>query len=299
MKRVFYASPLVPSELIRAHGFLPMMGAGGSFRGSGPVPDAAGVCAFLRAFVNEACASDEAAAVVLTTECDQMRRGGELAAVHCDVPLFLMDVPATRGAPAVQAAYVGELRRLGRFLVALGGTRPSDEDIWDAMAEADQSRRTSFPSVALVEGVPLALLGGHVSGRNGELAAEIERCGGRIVLDGTDRGARTRPAPLRARSAPDDPYDELARVYFDALPTVCERPNERLYDWLRAALAESGARGLVLLRYVWCDLWHAELAELERAFDLPVLDIDLCGEELSPRNRTRVQALIEALQVRT
>ena len=44
----------------------------------------------------------------------------------------------------------------------------------------------------------------------------------------------------------------------------------------------------ILLRQVWCDLWHAEVKRLRDWLDLPLLDLDLNGDDPVARNRTRV-----------
>ena len=84
-----------------------------------------------------------------------------------------------------------------------------------------------------------------------------------------------------------DPLGTLIDAYFNKMPDVFHRPNTRLYDWLRPRLLERRIRGLILWRYPWCDLWHAELAPLREAFGLPVLDLD-AGDtpQLAPPSRT-------------
>ena len=87
----------------------------------------------------------------------------------------------------------------------------------------------------------------------------IETVGGRVVLDATETGERTLPAPFRVERLEADPLDELVAAYFDAIPDVFRRPNDRLYAWLGQEVAARDVRGLLVRRYVWCDLWHAEL----------------------------------------
>jgi len=87
----------------------------------------------------------------------------------------------------------------------------------------------------------------------------------------------------------------LSDAYFGAIPSVFSRPNSRLYRWLARELPASGARGVVLLRYVWCDLWHAEAARLREWLKVPLLDIDLVGREALARSRTRLEAFLEGI----
>ena len=92
----------------------------------------------------------------------------------------------------------------------------------------------------------------------------------------------------------EDTLSELCDAYL-AIPDVGWRPNHGLFVWLRDHIAARGVRGVVLLRNVWCDLWHAEVARLREWLPVPLLDIDLDGEPAVGRNRTRVQAFMEAL----
>ena len=63
MKRVLYRSPFIPAEWIAAHGFEPVRLIPSSASTDGPVPDAEGVCPFMRGFINEASSSSANAIV--------------------------------------------------------------------------------------------------------------------------------------------------------------------------------------------------------------------------------------------
>jgi benzoyl-CoA reductase/2-hydroxyglutaryl-CoA dehydratase subunit BcrC/BadD/HgdB len=123
---------------------------------------------------------------------------------------------------------------------------------------------------------------------------EIERGGARIVLDATETGERTLPAPFDRERLRNDPLEELARAYFQHIPDVFRRPNERLYEWLATELSARRVQGILLLRCVWCDLWHAEAARLKERLNLPVLELEPSGMAAeTPRTQVRVQALLE------
>ena len=131
----------------------------------------------------------------------------------------------------------------------------------------------------------------------------IERAGGRVVLDATETGERTLPAPFRAEELAADPFEELVAGYFDAIPDVFRRPNDRLYAWIGREVAGRGVRGLLVRRYVWCDLWHAELARLRHESAVPVLEWDVVGEDQpcaatlpSTRDTSRLEAFLEMLR---
>jgi benzoyl-CoA reductase/2-hydroxyglutaryl-CoA dehydratase subunit BcrC/BadD/HgdB len=146
-------------------------------------------------------------------------------------------------------------------------------------------------------GIPIALVGGPLPPGDLWLFDEIARNGGRIVLDGSDSGERTLPAPFDRRRIGIDPLGVLTDAYWGTIPDMFQRPNRRLYDWLGQALRESGARGLIVRHYVWCDLWHAEVQRLTEWAAMPVLHLDVERGTLSrERTRTRLQAFLEVLR---
>jgi hypothetical protein len=76
---------------------------------------------------------------------------------------------------------------------------------------------------------------------------------------------------------------------------VFQRPNTRLYDWLRERLAARQVRGIVLWHYVGCDLWRAEAQPMREAFGLPVLLLE-ADEAALQRNTGRLEAFLESLR---
>jgi hypothetical protein len=248
------------------------------------------------------------------------------AAIHDDLPVFLLNVPSTWQTDAARQLYIDELARLGRFLVRLGGTAPFDDDLVRVMLQYDDARsaiqaarpRLSARQVAEAlarvrgngrphvdtpsdapptAGVPLALVGGPLIEQDFALFDLIEQAGARVVLDATEGGERTLPAPFDRQRIQRNPLDELATAYFDTIPDPFRRPNSRLYDWLERHLAARGVRGIVFRRYVWCDLWHAELHRLREWSPVPVLDIDVGEHDNGAVGRTmgRLEAFLETL----
>jgi hypothetical protein len=89
----------------------------------------------------------------------------------------------------------------------------------------------------------------------------------------------------------------LTRSYLDNCVDVFQRPNTRLYGWLRERLAARKVRGIMLWHYVGCDLWRAEAQPLREAFGLPVLLLDAneaAGD--ASRQAGRIQAFLESLR---
>jgi len=322
MKTVAYSCAFVPCEWIAAHGLRPWRvcppAAAGSFLGA-----AEGICPYARAFI--AAAGDPAFdAVVVTTLCDQMRRGSELIRRGGDRPVFLMNVPSTWQRPEAFALYVEELKRLGRFLTSLGGRAPTDGQLAEVMLEYDNRRQVlaarpnmaakahtqalleiarggeappqQRPRRAVDEGVPVALVGGALRQEDFEIFDLIEEAGGRVVLDATDSGERALPAALDGRRMQAAPLLELARAYF-SIPHAFRRPNDPLYDYLQKELSARSVRAVIFRRLSWCDLWNAELGRLRDVLSIPVLALDIGGDGEDPSHRAgRVQALLEIVR---
>ena len=84
-----------------------------------------GACAYAGAVVDAAERGLDAAALVLTTVCDQMRYAAAEIERRGRQPVFLFQVPSTWQTAVARQMYLEELRRLGKFLVQLGGRSPS------------------------------------------------------------------------------------------------------------------------------------------------------------------------------
>jgi benzoyl-CoA reductase/2-hydroxyglutaryl-CoA dehydratase subunit BcrC/BadD/HgdB len=55
--------------------------------------------------------------------------------------------------------------------------------------------------------------------------------------------------------------------------------------------------GVIVRRYLWCDLWHAEVYRIKAWSPVPVLDIEIHGPAETDRQRltTRIQAFMELI----
>jgi benzoyl-CoA reductase/2-hydroxyglutaryl-CoA dehydratase subunit BcrC/BadD/HgdB len=301
MKAIAYCSPFVPAEWIAAHGWWPHWL---QLRGAASRPLLAtsrGVCPYAGAIVDAAISGLDASALVLTTVCDQMRCAAAMLGTRSGCPVFLMNVPSTWQTAAVRKLYLDELRRLGRFLVKLGGTSPGHAELALIMLAHEHDRLAAKEDAdgrrpAATE-VPLAIIGGPSGEGGGALLGLVERAGGCVVLDATEGGPRTMPRRFDPARMVADPLEELADAYFD-IPDVFRRPNHALYDWLGRELAARQVRGIIFRRYLWCDLWHAELQRLREWTALPVLEIDVAPDDLGASNRVqgRIEAFLEMLK---
>jgi benzoyl-CoA reductase/2-hydroxyglutaryl-CoA dehydratase subunit BcrC/BadD/HgdB len=149
------------------------------------------------------------------------------------------------------------------------------------------------PPAALENHVSLALVGGPFLASHWKLLDEIEAAGGRVVLNATKTGERSL-SPAFEFAADMNPFDALVHGYCDNIVDVFQRPNTRLYSWLKPRLASRQVRGIVLWHFTGCDLWRAEAESLREAFGLPVLLLEAGSEPgNAPRELTRLQAFIE------
>jgi hypothetical protein len=329
LMQVFYASPWVPPEWIKAHGLEPrgVWLAGNS----SPLPLAAGVCAFAESVVRLA-ETNPGSAMIFSTHCDQLRRGFDVAADAAAERIFLFNLPATWQTAVAGRMFASELQRLSRFLVAVGGQPPNAEGLSKTMAEYCLARAQLLEAAAHLparqyceavarfhwdgsinlgedvrrpeaDAIPLAVVGGPLPAWQGHVLDAIESAGGRVVLNATEAGERCLGPALSPEQAPSaagtlsDLLCLLTRTFLDNCVDVFQRPNTRLYDWLRVRLAARKVRGIVLWRYVGCDLWRAEAQPLREAFSLPVLLLDVheaAGD--ASRQSGRIQAFLESLK---
>ena len=125
----------------------------------------------------------------------------------------------------------------------------------------------------------------------------VESGGGRIVLNGTEPGERTLLPAFPEEGLEEDPLSVLCGHYCSHIIDVYQRPNHRLYSWLRSHLSDRQARGLILWHHYGCDLWRAEAGSLREAFGLPLLAMEATeGRRCQPRDANRVQAFLEMLR---
>ena len=281
----------------------------------------------LRAAVEET----EAAGIVAAATCDQMRRAAELMERRGRLPVFLLNVPATRQNPAAKQWHREELRRLGRFFERLGGKPPAAAELADVMRRYDAARcavraareglsgRRFAEAVAALRGDlprPVAAAGLTASRRpdahsvwrwsagrclapDWEIFDAVEKMGGPLRARRHAKAASGRcPAASIRSGRSDDPLGELADAYFGRSPTFFSGPTTTLHRWLARELAARRVQGIVVHRCVWCDLWRAETARIRQSCSLPLLELTAVGEEgaAAGGDAGRLESLLEILQ---
>jgi benzoyl-CoA reductase/2-hydroxyglutaryl-CoA dehydratase subunit BcrC/BadD/HgdB len=320
---VFLTSPWIPAEWIRAHGLQPRGIWSAEHFQPGTWPLAAGVCPFAEAAVRFAEARTDSA-VIFSTACDQLRRGFDAVILHGQHRAFLFNLPATWQTAAAREIFRSELERLGQFLLAIGGHAPTPEMLRQEMVQSGGTRKqllesasagsphgfaeavarfhwdgtfSPSPPVAPAYQIPLALVGGPFLAPHWKLLDEIEAAGGRVVLNATESGERSLCPAFELDAAAGSPFDALVHGCCDNIVDVFQRPNTRLYSWLKPRLASRQVRGIVLWHFTGCDLWRAEVQTLRETFGLPVLLLEADeGTGISTRNLNRLQAFVETLK---
>ncbi len=293
MKTILYSCAFVPKEWIAAHGWRPVRITPQST--SSGLKE--GMCAFVNAFVPYVCIND-ADAIIMSTVCDQMRRAADLVEANITKPVFVLNVPSTWQSRSVRDFYREELKRLGEFLVRLGGTSPSKDHLAHVMLEYEQKRKRPGipPGIGIDRLLPLALVGGELLGEDRAIFDLVEAAGGQIVLDATDFGDRGRPGPFDPHRLALDPLGELVHAYFATIPHAFRRPNTQLYRYLQKELADRKVCGVIFRKYPWCDLWNAELPRMRTCIDIPFLELDTrSGGSDQARMAYRIRAFLEVL----
>ena len=341
--KIVYTCPFVPAEWTEAHGLAPsrIMPSSSDVKQTGlmvasdcllpkppdrPIGPMPGLCPFVRAFINAVINEKDAAAIIVTTPCDQMRRADDIIREYTDRPVFQMNIPHTWQNVTAQKMYQSELNRLSQFLTELGGKAPSDEKLSETMHRYDSDRttlknlRSTLParsySEAIAEfnrtgkidinvqksiikpsGVPLALVGGPLMADHLEIFDLVESTGGYIALDATETGERTLPAPFDRRQMKENPISALVDAYFGSIPDAFQRPNSRLYSRLKHKLAARDIKGIIFRRYLWCDTWNAEAFRMKEWSRLPFIHLDVSDDGTDTvRTLGRLRSFMETLE---
>jgi len=286
MTTVYYTHSFVPVELIAACGCVPKR-LSAVFETQHCV-QTEGMCAFtqsrLGAFIHKA--QTETGIAVFATSCDQMRRAYDVYCEHCSRPAFLLNVPSTN-TPNALAYYRQELERLAAFLCSHSG-KPFDANRLQS-PRRHQAAITEHPC-------KLAVVGETVSdSMHNALADILKKFQIEVGLDATDDKLVDHFLQFDQKQMKDDPFGALSSAYF-RLPAIWKRPNHQFYRRLSEKIQKTKLKGVIVFRYVFCDVWHSGAFEMKKRLDVPVLQVDLDdGFRLSASAISRIQAFAEML----
>ncbi|OHB56162.1 MAG: hypothetical protein A2Y12_12320 [Planctomycetes bacterium GWF2_42_9] len=292
---VIYCDPFIPPEWIAAHGLRPLRVAPNISENA-----AIGVCPYARAFTNEINFQKNVCAAIFATTCDQMRRSSDIAIKNSILPIFLMNVPTVWQRKSATELYAAEIERLSRFLTQFDAQRPTNAKLAEVMIDFENKRQTQLAKQKPTDKIPLAIIGSHLLKQDHIIFDIVQKYGGCIAIDATTDGGRTLPGKFDRTQLIKNPVKELVSAYFETIPDVFQRPNDRLYDWFKKKLNETYVRGILFHHYIWCDKWHAEFGRIcDKEFtSLPVLDISAGDNDKNTKSclTTRIQAFMEMLE---
>ncbi len=285
-----FAGLHVPTEWIAAHGLQPERVLPSADEGC---HCAAGAC--------QVAAQLPAGPLIVTTQCDQLRRSQHDG--------FLLDVPAAWQSPSALRLWREELERLSRWLVRQGGSAPDRAKLVATADHHDRVRsdlrtnprperiaawlcdgREDAAPAPTTGGIPIAVLGGPLPrGGDGWFAA-CAAAGLRVALDGSEAGERGLAPPLDRRLLHEDPLQAIAEAHL-AMPDPGRRPDTALHEWVAAAVADRGLRGIIVRCDPFCDQWQLQADRLRHWAPLLVVE----SGEHPARRATRLEAFAEML----
>lgn len=301
-RKIIYTSPFIPAEFIAAYGFIPIRISYSGDEYNEPIKIETGVCPYMRGFINYSTQIDNTSGIIITTTCDQMRRGSEFLNNNSEINYFLMNIPSSWQTLNSNNLYLQELKRLGEFLISVGGIKPNDEKLVSFMLSYERKRNellSNHDTLSKKKKIPIVLLGETLTKENFYIFDLVSEFGGEIIVNATENGERTFPAKYNKRSIKDSPLLSLTESYFNAIPNIFKRPNDEFFNWLININKTRDILGIILLRYIWCDLWHSEVARIRECLNVPLLDIEITSNKTILRERNRIQAFMEIIKCQT
>lgn len=298
MRRVFYNSPFIPHEWISAFDYFPCHFYEKiqtvNIRQRAPM----GACPFAFIYSKSLAMMTREDVAVFDTACDQMRRMSEKAALDCAGKIFLFNIPSTWQSETSKNIYRSELIRLGEFLEKCGGKDFNPAKIIKALKRDEKNRICVEGKSENKAKIPVAIIGENILPRFRTLYKLIKKNGGQVVFDMTKRSPEIAPSGAPLEAAPRDEWAGFfADAYFEKCVGIFQRPNSKFYDTVAHNIEESGARGVIVMSYLWCDLWRAEILSMQRRFGIPLLFLEL-GDSASMDSgaQNRIDSFFETLR---
>ena len=266
--------------------------------------------------------------------CDQKRRMLERVEVEFNIPVFPINIPATRTASSRQyyienfhilitdiAEFLKKdldldlirqdynFRRLNAkyFLKLLLETSPPPKILQSLIALHAISRpeklfhflNTFMNNIPMLQAKKKILIIGSMLGKEDDILLEIL--------------ANHSIQPILLLSTGIDAFDgwqdismisntnliqKLAEVSFDLSPEIRTRPNAEVYTRIHQFLNKTKADGIICKSLTFCDLWFTEKKRLQEFFaGVPLLILDTgYGDGTLGQIRTRVETFVEMIR---
>ena len=327
MEKVFFISPYIPYELIEAAGLQPIRILPDSIKNRNASCPKEGVCPFCHLAMENFLDDKKFENIVLATTCDQNRRAAEFYFQGSKKRIFLMNVPSTYQTQTSIDIYGYELKRFWNFLLRIAnkdvGTE-AEENISkiicrDFKAISQIGQETSISSNNFFKNgffdfdfnsllkkrktsrigkkIPLALLGESLTVQHLGIFDFLESGGGFVSLDTTFSGGRAFPTQHDNIRSGDNPFDFIAFRNLNFIHDISQRPNTKIFDWLKDKIQRCGIRGIILFAYLWCDMWRAERLRIKEFLDIPLLFLDFDENfKTDERSMGKIMSFMEMLR---
>ncbi|MFA6293834.1 MAG: 2-hydroxyacyl-CoA dehydratase family protein [Victivallales bacterium] len=336
-----YFSTQFPAEILAGFGLHPVRLAEGAFfdaerNGEKLVrPDACSYCKSLVGNFNSKSGLFGAVDIIVgVITCDMMRRTLEVLDKESGIPVFQLQMPATRSRNA-EEYFISEVERTAKDIRAFLGIRFDcgkahsffnarktcvgilDDIVCNGKLTAVLSHRLlHLFNVARPEKLELflkslkpelkprkskhrILVAGSILCLEDDLVYRIlQENGAGVVPMGISENALTefyRGAKLKANTE-KRMISELAANSFKSDICIRQRPNFPAYEKIKDAVASEECDGVILKCMKFCDIWYSEKERMKQELDVPllVLDTTYSGSE-EERIRNRMEAFLEML----
>jgi benzoyl-CoA reductase/2-hydroxyglutaryl-CoA dehydratase subunit BcrC/BadD/HgdB len=265
--------------------------------------------------------------------CDMMRRIVERISSDAGIPVFALQLPATR-TPSSEKYWVSQVARVVSDMeIHLGVTFDPVEAFRDAARRMHLRRLLSkfmetgnIPPVLMhrlshlinftrpdkfadflseySDRIPLhppakkILLVGSAALEEDEVIFDTFERKGIGVVNYSCTGIPSMEIELKPGTASSGRVlEELAAAAFRQPPCIRHRPNAELYDRLKSALKTRGCSGVILNTLKFCDLWFTEKVRMEEELGVPILVLDRSfADSETERLKNRLDAFAETLR---
>ncbi|HCE45880.1 MAG TPA: hypothetical protein DET40_20230 [Lentisphaeria bacterium] len=273
-------------------------------------------------------------AIVGVITCDMMRRTLEVLEKESGIPVFQLQMPATRSRNA-QEYFISEVERTAkdikaflklrfdcgkarRFFNARKKCAGIIEDIVlkEKVPPLFSHRLLNMFNVARPEKMKLFLESLNTGLKPGKSKHRILVAGSMFCLEDDlvcrilqENGAGVMPmfisengptgfyrgARLKGNSE-KEMISELAGISFKSDICIRQRPNYQAYEKIKEAIARNKCDGVILKCIKFCDIWYSEKERMKQALDVPLLVLDTTySNSEEERIRNRMEAFLEIL----